>query len=81
MAELGFSRASGVTATSSLNAFVAPGHLIGVAIEAAVGQTAAIQAGNQLQGEIVTTLIGIQSAPLTAYHLDALEATNRATQH
>ena len=48
--------------------------------EAAVGQTAAIQAGNQLQGEIVTTLVGIQSAQLTAYRLDALEAANRASE-
>ena len=48
--------------------------------ETAVGQTAAIQAGNQLQGEIVTTLVGIQSAQLTAYRLDALEAANRASE-
>ena len=48
--------------------------------EAAVGQTAAIQSGNQLQGQIVTTLVEIQGAQLAAQRLQALEAANRASE-
>ncbi len=48
--------------------------------EAAVGQTQAIQAGNQLQGQIVTTLVEIQGAQLAAQRLQALEAANRASE-
>jgi len=47
--------------------------------EAAIGQTSAIQAGNQLQGQIVTTLIEIKSAQLAAQRLDALESARRAS--
>ena len=48
--------------------------------ETAVGQTQALQASNQLQGQIVAMLGQIQGAQLTAQRLDALEAANRPSE-
>lgn len=48
--------------------------------ESAVGQTQAIQAGNQLTGEVATSLAGLQADQLTMNRLIALEAAHRASE-
>jgi len=68
-----------VSAESIQDIIASVSETLGVS-EAAVGQTQAIQAGNQLQGQIVTTLVEIQSAQLAAQRLQALEAANRVSE-
>ena len=46
----------------------------------AQGQTAAIQAGNELQGQIIAMLVQIQSTQLTAQRLQALQAGAEASE-
>jgi P-type conjugative transfer protein TrbJ len=46
----------------------------------AVGQTQAIQVGNQLQGQVVAMLAQIQASQLAAQRIDSLEAARRASQ-
>ena len=48
--------------------------------ETAVGQTSAIQAGNQLQGQIVAMLGQIQASQIAAQRLNALEAARQASR-
>lgn len=46
----------------------------------AVGQTQAIQVGNQLQGQVVAMLAQIQASQLAAQRVDSLESARRASQ-
>jgi len=46
----------------------------------AVGQTQAIQVGNQLQGQVVAMLAQIQASQLAAQRVSSLESARRASQ-
>lgn len=48
--------------------------------ESATGQTQAIQAGNQLQGLVISMLGEMQAAELAAQRLEALKAANEASK-